>query len=187
MGMQPVSVAKDPYRGIERLRDGSEVLVRPLSTRDHDAERAFIEGLSPDARRHRFLAQMLHPSEQLVDQLTDIDFEKRVAFAAVVADGGHERIVGVARYGVDQAGSCECAVTVADAWHGKGLGTALMQRLTTLARERGLRSMYSIDAADNMEMLELARYLCFESTLDPDDASLCVHRLDLQPDATPPA
>jgi GNAT superfamily N-acetyltransferase len=182
-----VSGAKDPYRWTERLHDGTEILIRPLSPRDHDEERRFIEGLSAEARRQRFLAQMSHPSEQLVDQLTDVDFVHRVAFAAVVADGGRERIVGVARYGVDADGSCECAVTVADAWQGKGLGTALMRRLIAVARKRGMRSMYSIDAADNIEMLELARFLGFESKLDPGDASLCVHRLELQPEATPPA
>lgn len=177
----------EKLRWVERLHDRSEVLIRPLSPLDRDEERRFIAGLSDEARRYRFLAQVADPSEQLVDRLTDVDFKHDIAFAAVTREDGRDRIVGVARYSVDATKvNCECAVTVADAWREKGLGTALMRHLIALARERGMRTMYSIDAVDNVEMRDLANHLGFRTKLDPDDASLYVHRLDLQPDAPAP-
>jgi GNAT superfamily N-acetyltransferase len=188
MATKPVTQPRgtsETLRWVERLRDRSEVLIRPLSPLDHEEERRFISGLSAEARRYRFLAQVADPSEQLVDQLTNVDFEHDVAFAAVVRDDGRERIVGVARYSVDASKcNCECAVTVADAWREKGLGSALMRHLIALARERGMRTMYSIDAVDNIDMRDLANHLGFTTKLDPDDASLYVHRLNLQPEAT---
>jgi acetyltransferase len=168
-------------RSTETLRDGSTVLVRPLRPDDRAAEAAFIEGLSPDARRYRFLGQV-HAGEALLDRLTNVDFARDFALAAVVPDdGAGERIVGVARYGLDADGAaCECAVTVADAWQGRGLGATLMRHLIGVARSRGIRTMVSVDDVDNTAMRDLAKFLGFRSTPDPQDARQCIHRLDLQ-------
>lgn len=170
----------DYPRWSETLRDRSRVLIRPITAQDRDAERAFIEGLSPESRRYRFLGQISHPSEALLAELTDIDYVHEVAFAAVVADNSHERIVGVGRYQADKDDTrCECAVAVSDAWQNKGLGTALMKHLIEVARERGMRRMYSIDSIDNTRMRDLAQYLGFETRADPDDASQVIHELEL--------
>ena len=170
-------------RWTERLHDRSEVLIRPIQPSDRAAEARFISGLSLEARRFRFLGQVASPSEAMLGQFTDVDFEHDFAFVAVVQEDAHERIVGVARYSLDPGGArCECAVTVADEWQEKGLGTALMRHLIEVARSRGIRTMYSIDAADNTEMRDLARHLGFHTRLDPDDATLYVHVLDLRPD-----
>lgn len=172
---------RDTPRWTETLLDRSSVLIRPLQPRDREAERAFIEGLSLQARRFRFLGQIASPSAALLDQLTDVDFEHEVAFAATVAEDAHERIVGVARYSVDPEDSrCECAVTVADDWRERGLGTVLMRHLIEIARQRGIRTMYSIDSAENVAMADLARHLGFKSHIDPEDASQCIHSLELQ-------
>ena len=40
---------------METLRDGSQVTIRPVTKGDIELERQFIEGLSPEARRYRFL------------------------------------------------------------------------------------------------------------------------------------
>lgn len=171
----------DTPRWTETLLDHSQVLIRPLQPKDREAERAFIEGLSLQAKRFRFLGQIASPSASLIEQLTNLDFDRDVAFAATIAEDAHERIVGVARYGVDADGSrCECAVTVAEDWRERGLGTALMRHLIEIARQRGIRVMYSIDSAENVAMSDLARHLGFDSRIDPEDASQCIHTLELQ-------
>ena len=170
----------DTPRWTATLLDRSEVLIRPLQPHDREAERAFIEGLSLQARRFRFLGQVASPSEALIDLMTDVDFEYDAAFAATVADDSRERIVGVARFCLDRGGtSCECAVTVADDWRERGLGTTLMRRLIDVARERGIRTMYSVDSAENVAMSDLARHLGFSSRIDPDDSTQCIHTLAL--------
>ena len=177
--------APDQPRWVERLHDRSEVLIRPMTALDAAAEKRFLEGLSDEARRYRFLGAVANPSEKLISRLTDLDPTNDVAFAAVIHEDAHERIVGVARYSLDADGkNCECAVTVADAWRDKGLGTAMMCHLIDLARTRGIRTMYSVDSAENVDMHDLARHLGFHTTRDPEDATLFVHRLDLQPDAS---
>jgi len=170
----------DTPRWTATLADRSQVLIRPISSQDRHAEKAFIEGLSPQARRFRFLGQVASPSAALIDQLTDVDFGHDAAFAATVPDGPRERIVGVARFCVDRGSvSCECAVTVADDWRERGLGTTLMRHLIDVARERGIRRMYSVDSAENVAMSDLARHLGFSTSIDPEDSTQYIHTLAL--------
>jgi GNAT superfamily N-acetyltransferase len=181
------SSARDVPRWTETLRDRSEVLIRPIQPQDRAAEAEFIDGLSLQARRYRFLGQVASPSESLIDHLVQVDFVHDVAFVAVVHEDGRERIVGVARYSIDPDGArCECAVTVAEAWQDKGLGTILMRHLIDVARARGIRAMYSIDAVDNVGMHDLAGHLGFRTRLDKRDPTLYIHQLELRSDPTPP-
>jgi len=162
----------------ETLRDGSVVAIRPVTPADVDKEREFIAALSPQSRRFRFLGQIGEPSEQLLRQLTEVDYPHDAAFAAMAADDPAGHFVGVGRFGLANGGSsCECAVAVRDDWQHRGLGTVLMKHLVQVARARGISYMYSIDAADNRAMAELADYLGFERRVSRDDASLVVHSL----------
>ena len=56
-----------------------------------------------------------------------------------------------------------------------------MKHLIEVARARGISRMYSADLAENTAMVELARYLGFDWSLDPDDATQVRHTLWLQP------
>ncbi|MFC5577919.1 GNAT family N-acetyltransferase [Lysobacter niabensis] len=167
-------------RWSETLHDHSQVLIRPINKEDGAAERGFIEGLSAQARRYRFLGAVKSPSEQMIEQFTDIDYVHEVAFVAVVREDSHERIVGVSRYSTDKEGrTCECAVTVSDEWQQKGLGTLLMKHLMEVARARGIRTMMSIVSAENVQMRDLSSHLGFRARVDPDDASQIIHEIDL--------
>lgn len=184
MNKSIVSAAPDIGPGhpcwTETLRDRSQVLIRPVTARDAERERAFISGLSPETRRYRFLGQLGTPGDALVRRLTDVDQVQHVAFAAVVPADGDERIVGTGRYCIDRDGAhAECAVTVDDRWQGKGLGTALMTHLIGIARDHGVRRLYSVDSAENHAMKDLAGHLGFRSRPDPDAASQLIHELEL--------
>lgn len=171
-------------RWIETLRDRTKILIRPLTADDRNAEKAFIEGLSDEARHYRFLGQVKSPSDSLLRQLTELDYVHQVAFAAVVNDNLHDRIVGVSRFSTDASGvHCECAVTVTDDWQHKGLGTVLMRHLIAVARSLGIERMVSIDDAQNVQMRELASYLGFSCRVDPDDPTQVIHELTIQPQA----
>lgn len=165
---------------IEKLRDGSHVLIRPIQHRDTDLERRFIERLSPEAKRMRFLGGIGRPSDAMLRKLVDIDVQHELALVALVHRENEKREVGVARFSQSgDAQTCECAVTVADDWQGKGLGSLLMRHLIELARQRGYRHMFSVDERDNEAMKDLAHFLGFSRELDPDDPSQVIHRLEL--------
>jgi GNAT superfamily N-acetyltransferase len=165
---------------IETLNDGSPVLIRPLRPEDRQRETAFIKRLSEQACRFRFLGKLKEASPALLDQLMDVDQRSRMAFVALAHDNGELRMVGVSRYGASgDEKQCECAVTVADDWRQRGLAVLLMRRLIDIARKNGFHTMFSIDAAENEPMRELAGYLGFQRRLDPDDGTQVIHTLDL--------
>ena len=164
----------------EKLRDGTLVLIRPIGKNDHEVERAFIERLSPESREYRFLGQV-KANDDLVRQLTDIDYQRDMAFIALRHDIGGKREIGVSRFCIAKDGeTCECAVTVSDEWQHKGLGTILMRHLIEVARQRGIKRMLSIDMAGNVGMRNLAESLGFERKIDDDYPSEVIHTLDLQ-------
>ncbi|MGA9341340.1 MAG: GNAT family N-acetyltransferase, partial [Rhodanobacteraceae bacterium] len=157
---------------IEKLNDGSPVLIRPIRPEDRERERDFIDRLSPEARYFRFLGTMQEPSPALLDQLVNVGDPDAVAFVALAHEDGTLREVGVSRYSA--AGDdkhCECAVTVADNWRHRGLAVTLMHHLMNMARRNGFRQMFSLDDAANQPMRELAHYLGFHRASDPDDAT----------------
>jgi GNAT superfamily N-acetyltransferase len=103
-----------------------------------------------------------------------------MAFVALVHENGALREIGISRYSATSDGKrCECAVTVADEWQGRGLGVLLMRHLVDIARRNGFKQMFSVDAADNQAMRDLASYLGFSRRLDPEDSALVIHSLDL--------
>jgi GNAT superfamily N-acetyltransferase len=176
----PAAPSRDAPQWTETLSDGTHVFIRPIRKEDAALERAFIKRLSAESRRLRFLGQMNEASDDLVKALTDIDYRRDVAFVALVHRDGEKREIGVARYGTNEDGTaCECAVTVADEWRKRGLGVALMRHLIDVARSRGVRSMFSIDEADNAGMRDLAKFLGFRRARDPDDATQVIHTLTL--------
>jgi len=164
----------------EKLRDGTHVIIRPIRKKDAALERAFIKRLSPEARRMRFLGQMNEPSDDLIEALTDLDYRRDMAFIALIHRDGEKQEIGVSRYGTSPDGkACECAVTVSDQWHNKGLGTLLMRHLIDVARARGVRKMISLDSADNLPMRDLAAFLGFTRKRDPQDPTQVIHTLML--------
>src|SRR5664279_4267861 len=165
----------------EKLRNGTTVLIRPIRDDDVELERRFIEDLSPESSRFRFLGEIKSPSDEFLKQLTHLDHASEIAFVALLADGAEKREIGVSRYSARTDGlSCECAVAVSDEWHNQGLATVLMQHLIDVARQHGVQSMYSIDSVDNQAARDLAEHLGFERKQDPNDATQVMHTLDLK-------
>jgi GNAT superfamily N-acetyltransferase len=165
---------------IEALRDGTPVLIRPLAESDRQREIDFIDRLSHRSRRMRFLGDFRKMSVASIDRLMKIDYESQMAFVALVHENGALREIGISRYSATSDGKrCECAVTVADEWQGRGLGVLLMRHLVDIARRNGFKQMFSVDAADNQAMRDLASYLGFSRRMDPEDSALVIHSLDL--------
>jgi GNAT superfamily N-acetyltransferase len=163
----------------DKLRDGTLVLIRPIGNDDGALERAFIERLSPESREYRFLGQV-KVSDDLVRGLTDVDYQRDMAFIALRHDAGEKREIGVSRFCIAKDGqSCECAVAVSDEWQHKGLGTLLMRHLIEVARQRGIKRMVSVDMAGNVAMRKLAESLGFDRKIESDYPSQVIHTLDL--------
>jgi GNAT superfamily N-acetyltransferase len=167
-------------RWSETLRDRNHVVIRPIGALDRQAERDFVDGLSAQARRYRFLGEAPRPGAALVGPLAGIDHAHDVAFAAVATVEGRERIVGVGRYSTDGSGRrCKLVVAVSEDWRDRGLGTKLMRHLVDVARSRGVRKIATVASAENVRMSDLARQLGFRARVVAGDAGQVVHEVAL--------
>ena len=75
----------------------------------------------------------------------------------------------------------EFALVVADAWQGRGVGSALMHALADCARAQGMQRLHGEVLAVNSRMLELMRFLGFNMRPDASDPALTKVVLELQP------
>jgi RimJ/RimL family protein N-acetyltransferase len=137
------------------LRDGTRVLVRPMTGDDKGALQEAMMRLSPESRYMRFLAMKKHFSEDELAALTEIDHHDAEALTAI--DPATGDVIAVARYfrERDHPGTAEAAVTLADAWQGRGLGSAMLRRLVERAREEGIERFTATLFTENRDMLHL--------------------------------
>jgi acetyltransferase len=137
-----------------RIRDGPELVIRPIAPSDAGALRAGFERLSLESRYERFLSPMDHMSTAMVRYFTDVDHHDHEALVAF-DPSDDARMIAVARYVREDGGAAEAAVTVADDWHGRGLGTAMLDALAERARAEGVKRFTAYVLARNEEMIDL--------------------------------
>ena len=140
-----------------RLRDGSEVLVRPIGSEDRERLRAGFERLSERSRYMRFQAPLPVLSDKQLSYLTAVDHHDHEALLAL--DPETEDGVGVARFVRVNDTVAECAIVVADDWQGRGVATMLLDRLVDRAREEGVERFTALVMAENSEALRLLERL----------------------------
>jgi len=139
------------------LRDGSVATVRAATRADVPAMQQFFHNLSTDSRYRRFFTAGDPPAE-LVERLSDSsDPARNLTLVAERSVDGQLAIVAAASYTAIDAVSAEAAFAVADRFQGKGLGTALLERLAVAAAELGFRRFSASTLASNTPMLEVFR------------------------------
>ncbi len=144
------------------LRDGSVASVRPATGADVDAMRQFFRDLSPEARYRRFLSAG-DPPDAVITRLSDsTNPAQSLTLIVQRSVGGNIRVIAAASYFALSADTAEAAFAVADQFQGKGLGTALLERLAVAAAGMGIRRFQATTLAGNARMLEVFRDSGFE-------------------------
>jgi GNAT superfamily N-acetyltransferase len=141
------------------LRDGTRVLIRPLTPADGVELRRGLDHLSPQSAYRRFLGTPPSLNGKTLHYLTDVDHVNHEALGAEDPTTG--RGVGVARFvrSVEQPTHAEIALAIADDHQHRGLGTLLLDHLATHARTVGLTTFTGLVLADNTPMLRLFEHL----------------------------
>jgi acetyltransferase len=150
------------------LRDAQRVCVRPARPTDGLGIQDFVRRLSAATRWARFFAQIRELAPAALARLTSGG--RGSVFVAETRDGC---IVALAEYAAgEDAGSCEVALVVADAWQGRGLGYLLMDRLLQSARAAGIERAIVDILCGNDAMLAVARRYDFAAARSPHGSTM---------------
>jgi acetyltransferase len=158
---------------------GERLAIRPIRPEDAEAHRAFFARLAPEDVRFRFFTAMRELSPEQTARMTQVDYDREMAFIASREATGDT--VGVARLVVESdTRSGEFAIIVQPDMKGKGLASHLMQRLIDWARTRKLAEIVGQVLADNAPMLAFVRHLGFEVHHMPGEEDVVETRLALE-------
>ena len=163
-----------PYpKGLEqaaRLRDGRDILLRPIRPEDEPAHHALIARMSPEDLRLRFFSYVRELRHAQMARLTQVDYDREMAFIATAPDEhGEPETLGVVRTVTDPDNeSAEFAVLVRSDLKGQGLGSMLMKKIIDYCRSRGTAEIKGLVLASNESMIGLARSLGFRIESGPD-------------------
>jgi acetyltransferase len=151
------------------LADGARVGVRPIAAEDRDAFSTWFGRLTPESRRRRFHGPKPRLSGRELTYLTEVDHVSHTALVAV-DDAGE--LIGEARYATSEPDGrvADFAITVADEWQGRGVGSRLAAQLIRAARANGMTQLTALTLWENAAARALLRRLGFRQAGFDGDA-----------------
>ncbi len=149
-------------------QEGTRLFIRPVRPEDAPLFQIFFKVLSPETIYSRFFSLIKELNPKMLARFTQIDYDREVALVAFGDDSGAERILGVARIMGDPDGKKgEFAVVVGDPWHGKGIGSYLLQNCLSIAQRMGFQKVWGVVLPENRSMRALGKKLGFQINQDP--------------------
>jgi acetyltransferase len=143
------------------LRDGMQVIIRPVRPDDAPGLQALFNRLSPRSIYHRFLGFRKALPDQEAKRLAEVDYQAKMALVATYDKHGRENIIGVARYDAlssTEPSVAEASVVVEDHYQGRGLCTHLLKRLKVYAQTHDIRAFRALVHNDNTQIMRLIQY-----------------------------
>ncbi len=140
----------------DTLHDGTQIFFRPVKPTDEPALSEMLYSLSGRSVRTRYMTHTMTFPHKDVQQLTNVDYQQNLAIVGVVPRVSGEEIVAIAQYFLDpKTQSAEVAFIVQDEWQQKGMGTFLLDYVTQIAKQRGVKRFYAEVLPSNKPMLAI--------------------------------
>jgi len=154
-----------------QLRNGQTVLVRPIRAEDEARHQLFDAALTEEDRYKRYFSQRGKMSHEEMAILTQIDYEREMAFIAVRMDENNEQeTLAVVRASIDPDNiDAEFAMIVRSDLQGLGLGKILLDKLIRYQKTKGTLYLTGMTMISNVGMATLAKKLGFEIQRDMEE------------------
>jgi GNAT superfamily N-acetyltransferase len=153
----------------ERLPDGAPILIRPIRADDKRFLEDGLRHLSDESVHRRFLSPKRTFSRAELRYLTEVDGRDHVALVAEYPGEPVRRVIAVGRFirlPHDRT-TAEAAITVADDWQGRGVGSLFAEKLARAARQRGITRFTATMSSDNVPAHKLMNKLTAELRSQP--------------------
>ncbi|WP_134706590.1 bifunctional acetate--CoA ligase family protein/GNAT family N-acetyltransferase [Rahnella sp. CJA17(1/100)] len=170
----PSRLAIRPYpRELEErviLKDGSPALFRPILPEDEPLLKAFILKVTKEDLYYRYFSEINEFTHEDLANMTQIDYDREMAFVAIRTVNDESEIIGVTRAVSDPDNiDAEFSVLVRSDLKGLGLGRRLLDKMIHYAAEHGLQRLTGITMPNNRGMITLARKLEFDVDIQIQD------------------
>src|SRR5512133_2216804 len=144
------------------MKDGKEVLIRPIRAEDEPLMQKFHETLSDRSVYLRYLSPMLLSERVTHERLSRVchsDYAREVALVVDIEDKGERAIIGVGRLSKFRGDDEEARMSllVSDEYQGEGIGAELVKRLIVAAKHEKIKRIVAIMSAENESMQKLCR------------------------------
>ncbi len=140
----------------DTLNDGTQIFFRPVKPTDEPALAEMLYSLSEKSVRTRYMTRTMTFPHKDIQQLVNIDYRQDVAIVGTVPRVSGEQIVAIAQYFLDpKTQAAEVAFLVQDEWQQKGMGTFLLDYISRIARQRGVKRFYAKVLPSNKLMLTI--------------------------------
>ncbi len=155
----------------EKLKDGSEVTVRPIGPEDEPLIKDFHKHLSEQTIYFRYFRVINYTQRVAHERLTKIcfiDYDREIAIVAErKRPDGEREILAVGRLAksLDQEEG-EFAVIVADHAQRLGLGTIFLRRIVQIARAEKVKRVVGNILTENVGMLKISERLGFKINVE---------------------
>ncbi len=165
------------------LHSGTEILLRPIRPEDEHSHDEFFQRLDPEDRRMRFFSSVHEFSHTQLARYTQIDYDREMAFVAMLDRDGKVETLGVVRTYYDPDNTTgEFAVVVRSDMKGQGLGSILMDKMVRYSKSRGTQKLSAYTLKENTGMQSLAKKFGFSVKPIVDDPETVELNLDLSQD-----
>lgn len=163
-----------------RLRDGTEVTLRPIKPEDEPLWLEMLGNCSKDSIYHRFRYDFQYQSHEIATEFCYIDYDREMAIVAEVEENGKRMMIGEGRLLADpDLEMAEYAIIIADQWQRKDLGFLLTEYCLKIAKVAGVKRVAAETTTDNKGMLRLFKKLGF-TLIYNEDSTVTISKV-LQP------
>ncbi|TVR96202.1 MAG: GNAT family N-acetyltransferase [Rhodospirillales bacterium] len=171
-----------PIKDVERavtLRDGSTAVIRTVRSEDAASLSRALKKTSQQDIRTRFFTFVKEFEPAMLIRATNVDPACELALVATNGDDPEDIWAGGRLFLEPDGHRAEYAAMVRSDRQKVGLGRAIMDALIDYGRQGGLTEIWGMVMSENRGMLDLARRLGFEISLDESDATIRIVRKDL--------
>lgn len=170
-----LSIRPYPIELVElvKLKNNTSATLRPIKPEDEQAHKTFDQSLNKEDRYKRFFGELPQFNHDQLAKMTQIDYDREMAFIVTQVHQNEPRTLGVSRVIMDPDNlHAEFAIVVQSQSQGLGLGRLLMDAAINHCKRQGVESIEGITLPENTGMIELARKLGFTITRDFEEGSV---------------
>ena len=153
-----------------QLKTNISCLLRPILPEDEPLLKSFIDQVTKEDLYYRYFSEINEFTHDDLANMTQIDYDREMAFVAVINSDSIPEIIGVTRAMADPDNQeAEFAVLVRSDMKGFTLGYQLMNKLINYTRSHGIEKLTAITMPENRNMISLAKKLGFKIDVQFED------------------